>query len=364
MVDLRFVVTLGCLTVAALAHGQEPVGRSAYQTGAGAYFAGRTDDAEKHLTEAIAESPEDPRGYYLRGLNRLRAGDRQGAQADLAKGSELEARMGTSSPLVDQSLAAVQGSSRLTLERIRRAAREAAEVNARQQVMAKAKQQREARERVVLRSNYQLPMEALASRLSIDQARQVAGKSAAGTSTAARSPAGDPFADDATNEASAFAATPAPVIDPAATAPVTTSVAGADGVPDEARGSMKASSLFGVLRRSVTGAGQGMAASAASPVAGAIPPGALPPGMGPPGMAPPGMGPGGPPPGFAPAGTPAGIPAGDDPFNVGEGDPFESDAGDPFESDAASPFDEAESATPMTKESSESNPASPFDIEN
>jgi hypothetical protein len=360
MVDLRFVVTLGCLAVGAMATAQEPVGRSAYQTGAGAYFAGRTDDAEKHLTQAIGESPDDPRAYYLRGLNRLRAGDRPGAQADLAKGSELEARLSTSSPLVDQSLAAVQGSSRLTLERIRRAARDAAEVNARQEVMAKAKQQREARERVVLRSNFQLPMEALASRLSVDQARQVAGKPAAGASTASRSPVGDPFADDATNEASAFAATPAPVLDPTATAPITTSAAGADGVPDEARGSMKASSLIGVLRRSVMGAGQGMVESAASPVAGAIPPGALPPGVGPPGMAPPGMGPGGPPQGFAPAEPPAGAPATDDPFGAGEGDPFEADAGDPFESDAASPFDEAE--TPMMEDSSESNSASPFDV--
>ncbi|WP_442483420.1 hypothetical protein [Aeoliella sp. SH292] len=354
MVDLRFVVTLGCLAVAALATAQEPVGRSAYQTGAGAYFAGRTDEAEKHLTQAIGESPDDPRGYYLRGLNRLRSGDRQGAQADLAKGSELEARMGTSSPLVDQSLAAVQGSSRLTLERIRRAARDAAEVNARQQVMAKTKQQREARERVVLRSNYELPMEALASRLSIDQARQVAGKPAAGGSTAARSPAGDPFADDATNEASAFAATPAPVLDPAATNPVTTSASGADGVPEEARGSMKASSLFGVFSRSTTGAGQAYIADKASALVGSLPPGALPPGVGPPGMAPPGMGPGGPPQEFAPAEPPAGAPATDDPFNAGEGDPFEADA--------ASPFDEAESETPMMEDSSESSSASPFDV--
>jgi len=55
MVDLRFVVTLGCLTEGAMTSAQEPVGRSAYQTGAGAYFAGRTDEAEKLLSQAIAE---------------------------------------------------------------------------------------------------------------------------------------------------------------------------------------------------------------------------------------------------------------------------------------------------------------------
>jgi hypothetical protein len=360
MVDVRFVVTLCCLTVATFASAQEPVGLSAYGAGAGAYFAGRADEAEKHLSQAIAESPDDPRAYYLRGLNRLRANDRQGAQADLAKGSELEARMGSSSPLVDQSLAAVQGSSRLTLERIRRAAREAAEVSARQQVMAQAKQQREARERVVLRTDYQLPMEALASRLSVDQARQVAGKLGGAETGRLATSTDDPFADDTTNEASAFAATPAPVLDPAATAPVSSSAAGEDGVPDAARGSMKAGDLFGVLRRSVTGAGQGMVESAASPVAGSIPPGMGPPGMGPPGMATPGMGPGGPPQGF----DPAAAPVSEDPFNAGEGDPFEADAGDPFapDADAASPFDEPEASTPAMEEGVESDTASPFDF--
>lgn len=323
---MRVVVSVCCLALAFNAAAQEPVHLSPYQAGAGAYFAGRMDQAEKHLTQAIEESPDDPRAYYLRGLNRLRENDLRGAQADLTKGSELEARMGSSSPLVDQSLAGVQGSARLTLERVRRAARELAEVQARQQAVAMAKQQREARERAVLRTDYSLPMEALASRLSVDQARQVAAKGGtpASAPVAAAPKFADPFADDDGNEPSTFTATPAP--------------------PE---GTMKAGSLLGLVGRRSAEAGMGIVEGFTATVTDLLPAGVGPPGMGPPGMGPPEMGPGGPPPGFGAAGL-GGIPA-DAPASE-----------DPFESDDSNPFGDEAPAVPM--EESNSVEEDPFDF--
>lgn len=267
---VRMMLMLACVAVAAVApqavvDAQEITPDAAYQRGAGAYFAGRTDKAQEYLTTAIEYAPHDPRAYYLRGLNYLAAGDTQKAGVDLAEGARLEAQRGTSSPLVDRSLAAVQGPARVTLERIRRAARESAEVEERQ-ILARARQEaRQQREQRVLRTDFQLPMEALASRLTVEQALRVASKDRTGDSVAAmegdaamaqRSPAAavdddNPFADDAEDGSEV------------STAAVQTEMAGASGndaqVPEAARGSMKASSLFGIFgkagRRALGGVG-------------------------------------------------------------------------------------------------------------
>lgn len=202
---MRLAIVLTCLVATATSHAlaQQESTASAYTRGAGAYFADRPEQAEKFLTEAIDESPDDPRGYYLRGLNRLAMQNLEGARADLSKGAKLEAQWGSSSPLVDRSLSAVQGPARLTLERIRRAARDEAEVAQRQVQQQTRRQQRAQREQRVLRTDYQLPLEALASRLSVDQARQVAiryqpsGTTSSGQQAPTAAAGDNPFADDA-----------------------------------------------------------------------------------------------------------------------------------------------------------------------
>lgn len=256
---LKFVVCLallGCITPATAQTPAEMAPGSAYPRGAGAYFAGRFDQAAKYLTTAIQDAPDDPRGYYLRGLSYLATGDTLKAQADLNAGAQLEARMGSSWPLVDRSLASVQGSPRRTLERIRRAARESAEIQEMRSLAMARKKVREERENHVLRTDYRLPMEALASRLTIDQARRVAvtdrsataNQLAGGDATNAETAAAanpevaqpsNPFADDAYDESKTYTATTAPGGD------FTTS----SEVPAGARGSVKAGSLFGIFSR-------------------------------------------------------------------------------------------------------------------
>jgi hypothetical protein len=283
-----------CLALAASnapAIGQTPADLApdtAYPRGASAYFAGRTAQAETYLTAAIEYAPDDPRGYYLRGLNYLAMGDTPKAQADLSEGARLEARMGSSSPYVDRSLASVQGPARVTLERIRRAARESAKVRERQSIALALKDARMQREQRVLRTDYQLPMEVLASRLSVDQARRVAIKDrtaeanllvgAAATAdedesvaTGEARPAGasNPFADDSREQVETFT--------------TSTSQDGGTEVPEAARGTVKASSLLGIFGRVGRNAASGVTATA-SDLAGEAMDGGGPGPMGPGGM--------------------------------------------------------------------------------
>lgn len=213
---MRTKLSICCLALVTITHatfGQEPDAASAYSRGAGAYFAGRHTDAEQQLTSAIDFAPQDPRAHYLRGLNYLALGDTQRAQSDLSEGARLEAQSGGSSPLVDRSLASVQGSARRTLERVRRSARESAQLEQLRAVANARKAAREQREQRVLRTDYQLPIESLASRLTVDQARSVAIKDRSALANdltrvaqtdSARSQAtsitaDDPFADDPNN---------------------------------------------------------------------------------------------------------------------------------------------------------------------
>ena len=221
MCSYRFVWCLVCGLVVGTttAWAQTAETLPAYTAGSGAYFAGRWDEAVSQLTTAIEEAPEDPRGYYLRGLTYMAQGDMKLAHADLEKGASLESQMGTSSPLVDRSLSAVQGQARMTLERIRRAARESAVMAERRKLVDEAKQARAEREAKVLRTDFQIPMEALASRLTVAQARQVSVKTQGDSPiviaevetpveevTTTTTPASDanPFADDVQEDTETF----------------------------------------------------------------------------------------------------------------------------------------------------------------
>lgn len=262
---MRFALVLSLVLVTTAPHATaQQSTATAYQQGAGAYFANRPEQAEKYLSEAIEESPQDPRAYYLRGLNRLATEDLEGARADLSKGAKLEAKMGSSSPLVDRSLSAVQGSARLTLERMRRSAREEAVVAERQLEQQSRRQAREQRERGVLRADFQLPMEALASRLTVEQARKVALREQPSQASAVAAGAKEvmpegsddnPFADDAQAGQPQASGGNREAVEVS--------------VPEAARGSTTIRGLLGIFG----GASKQAAANAFSPFESAIPAG-------------------------------------------------------------------------------------------
>ncbi len=174
---MRFLFLFVIWLPAAAAIGQvlespeEALGR-----GAGAYFAGRFSEAEKYLSQAIEFVPSDPRGHYLRGLLFVQQGDLTKARIDLAEGARLELRGGYSGAAIDRSLAAVQGASRVMLERIRREVRHEALVDQRNALLRDRRRVQREREKRVLRSSYALPMETLVNRLTPAQAQRVVKK--------------------------------------------------------------------------------------------------------------------------------------------------------------------------------------------
>ena len=93
-----------------------------YSQGVNAYFAGRSNDAESHLSQALALDAEDPRIYYFRALSLLRLGRLDEARGDMMVGASVEAQR-PQRFAVGKALERVQGGHRLTLERYRREAR-------------------------------------------------------------------------------------------------------------------------------------------------------------------------------------------------------------------------------------------------
>ena len=94
-----------------------------YGQGVHAYFEGDYESAAQWLGQAEAQGTQDPRAYYFLGLTHLGLGETDQANASFARGAEIETA-GTERyfPIAD-SLARVQGSARVSLERARRAAR-------------------------------------------------------------------------------------------------------------------------------------------------------------------------------------------------------------------------------------------------
>lgn len=300
-IQLRFVVyvlpvlALGGATAPAQTTGQmesaPPAAvapHEAYSRGAGAFFAGRTAEAQPLLSAAIEYAPSDPSAHYLRGLNYLRQGDTRRAQLDLAEGARLEAQNSRSgSPVVDRALASVQGPERVTLERIRREARQSFALAERRTVADARRQMRLQEEQRVLRTAYQLPIEALVSRLTVVQARDVAVKrlpqelqnyladstpAEATANEAKQIEATNPFADDASYDDGAALAAATGQDDGAAAAPKANDVE----IPEEARGSISPSGLFDFFGSPVAervGAAAGQAASFAEQATGGLAPG-------------------------------------------------------------------------------------------
>jgi hypothetical protein len=116
------LVTIGALTSFAAAQSRAQSGVSYYEQGVNAFFAGRADQADSYLSEAIGRDPQDPRAYYFRAFALMRQGRCAEARGDMLTGARLEAQ----SPrqvAVGSALERIQGPGRLMLEEIRRQAR-------------------------------------------------------------------------------------------------------------------------------------------------------------------------------------------------------------------------------------------------
>jgi hypothetical protein len=116
------LVIVCALELAAASQGWAQSATSYYEAGVNAFFAGRIDEAESRLSEAISYDANDPRAYYFRAFALARQGRCAEARGDMMTGAQMEA----SSPrqvAIGSALERIQGPSRLMLEAIRRQAR-------------------------------------------------------------------------------------------------------------------------------------------------------------------------------------------------------------------------------------------------
>lgn len=113
----------GCFaTFASSAQAQSEILSETYGRGVHAFNSGSYIDAYSFLSMAIDNGMKDPRAYYYRGIVAYTTGRQEEAQADWLMGAQLEAQ-GQSDPSIGRSLARVQGSIRIQLEKTRQTAR-------------------------------------------------------------------------------------------------------------------------------------------------------------------------------------------------------------------------------------------------
>jgi hypothetical protein len=222
---LRRYFLVGCLVTmiasSAAAESREwSDASSLYGRGVHAYFAGRLSEAETHLSEALARSPEDPRVFYFLALCRMKSGRMDEARSDMELGASLEAqhpgRLG-----VGTALQRVQGTERLTLEKYRRQALASAAESRRQE--RALVEQRAGNESDVLYEQVVIPLqeflnegdpralspEELKQRAASIDARRAPKLPPQGVPATAPAAEPDPFRDDAGAPATPPAAAPA-----------------------------------------------------------------------------------------------------------------------------------------------------------
>lgn len=124
---LRIAVLAASLLALGLApqvtFAEDAVLAEIYGRGVHAFFAGRYEDAEETLSDAIAQGSKDPRVYYYRGLTKFSLGRLDEANADFALGAKEEVQDVALTTLASRSLARVQGGPRLLIEKARQTAR-------------------------------------------------------------------------------------------------------------------------------------------------------------------------------------------------------------------------------------------------
>jgi outer membrane biosynthesis protein TonB len=124
---LRIAVLAACLSAVGLSSsasfGEDAVLAEIYGRGVHAYFGGRYEEAEAELTDAIMQGSKDPRCFYYRGLVLFSLGRNEEANSDFAMGAKEEVKDVALSALSSRSLARVQGSTRMLIEKARQTAR-------------------------------------------------------------------------------------------------------------------------------------------------------------------------------------------------------------------------------------------------
>jgi Flp pilus assembly protein TadD len=121
-----------------------------YGKGVHQFFAGMAEQAHDSFKAAIDGGSEDPRCYYFRGLTYLMLGREDEANADFAKGAEIEAANPERMANIGRSLSRIQGSRRKLIEKHRAKAREVAVQNAAETRKKRYVEQKEAESRVLL----------------------------------------------------------------------------------------------------------------------------------------------------------------------------------------------------------------------
>ncbi|MCA9241376.1 MAG: hypothetical protein KDA37_14305 [Planctomycetales bacterium] len=188
-----------------------------YAQGVQEFFNGSTSKADALFTQALAYSPRDPRGYYFRGLARMRLGRSYEGEQDLRIGAAIEASWSGNPLDIGRTLQRVQGGDRLKLEQIRREARDG---RARMQVSNEQQRYQPTtdRSKEAVRAEFRFPLEALSTADSPDELAELVSAQAESS--------GDPFADDPVEKV------PTPV-----------------DLPEGARGSMTVRELGSLLGR-------------------------------------------------------------------------------------------------------------------
>lgn len=253
-----------------------PVAVSSYSAGVQAYLNEEHLRAERYLDRALAYGSADPRVYYFRGLSKLARNQPYAAEADIRTGAAIEAGSGRHFG-IGSALRSISSEGREMIDRIRG-----------EMLHGARSEQTASGPAGLLRSRFQLPMEALAtldSPAQIAQLVEAARPNLRGTSpakptlVAEDATTSDPFVDDplqadGPTEPEAAAAPPSTIAaqrtqpdlfgpddsgpdesGPDESVAVQPSVESSNDetadVPAEARGSMKRSSILGVLSRAV-----------------------------------------------------------------------------------------------------------------
>ncbi|MDR1958320.1 MAG: hypothetical protein LBQ54_04650 [Planctomycetaceae bacterium] len=95
-----------------------------YGEGVHAFNTGDYARAVRIFDEAATQGSPDPRGYFYRGLAKLRLGNPDGADEDFEYASSLELSKAGRPYSVSRGLERIQGKERLTIERFRRQAKQ------------------------------------------------------------------------------------------------------------------------------------------------------------------------------------------------------------------------------------------------
>jgi hypothetical protein len=227
---LAFAALSSVVMVAPLKAQVSDMAGTLYSEGVDAFFAGQSDQAVASLSRSIGANPNDPRAFYFRALARLRAGDSDGARADMKAGAEVESRL-PNRYAIGKALERVQGYDRLELEKYRRTARMNVVTTAKPIVPVSGQQPLAEPDAAVLRDRRMVPLDEFIQPgtpklVPVPEAVQATATTGPAPVTNSAVPAAanepDPFVDDAAKAKAAPAKAAAATVDAAAGATAVT----------------------------------------------------------------------------------------------------------------------------------------------